>query len=106
MAEFDLNQIMDMARRVQEQMAQAQEQLATITVEGSAGGGLVNAVANCAREIVRVTIDPQAIELRDLPMLQDLVVAACNAALRQAAERAREELQKAAGGLPIPPGFL
>ena len=106
MPDFDINGILGMARQVQENLAKVQEQLAQKTVEAAAGGGLVTAVASGAREIVRVTIDPQAVAMNDLPMLQDLVVAACNAALRKAAELAREEMAKVTGGLPIPPGLF
>jgi len=106
MTEFDLNSLMGMSRRMQEELARVQESLAQKTVEASSGGGMVTAVASGAREIVRITIDPQALDLHDLGMLQDLVVAACNAALRKAQEMAREEMAKATGGLPIPPGLL
>ena|SRR5438552_4036504 len=106
MADFDLNNLMGMARRVQEEMARVQEGLAQKTVEASAGGGMVTAVASGAREIVRVTIDPQVVDLKDIGMLQDLVVAACNAALRKAQDMARDEMAKATGGLPIPPGLF
>jgi DNA-binding YbaB/EbfC family protein len=106
MPDFDLNSLLGMARKVQEDMARVQESLAQKTVEASAGGGMVTAVASGAREIVSIRIDPQAVDLKDVAMLQDLVVAACNAALRKAQEMAREELAKATGGLPIPPGML
>src|SRR5262245_5671728 len=106
MADFDINNLMGMARRVQEQLARVQESLAQKTVEASSGGGMVTAVASGAREIERITIDPQAVDLNDLGMLQDLIVAACNAALRKAQEMAREEMAKATGGLPIPPGLF
>ena len=102
MADFDLSNLLGMAQRMQEQMASLQGELAQKTVEASAGGGMVTAVASGAREIVRITIDP-AVDLSDRAMLQDLVVAACNAALRQAQKLAREEMSKLAGGLPLPP---
>jgi DNA-binding YbaB/EbfC family protein len=95
-----------MAKRVQEDMARIQQELAGKTVEAQAGGGMVTAVASGAREIVKITIDPQAVDVRDIPMLQDLIVAACNAALRKAQELARDEMAKATGGLPIPPGLF
>jgi DNA-binding YbaB/EbfC family protein len=106
MADFDLGGLMSMARQVQEKLAHVQQELAQKTVEAQAGGGMVTAVASGNREIVRITIDPQAVALSDLGMLQDLVVAACNAALRKAQELAREEMAKATGGLPLPPGFF
>ncbi|HJZ88736.1 MAG TPA: YbaB/EbfC family nucleoid-associated protein [Polyangia bacterium] len=106
MPDVDLNSILGMAQRVQQEMQRVQAELANRTVEASAGGGMVTAVASGAREIVRITIDPQAIDLKDVGMLQDLVVAACNAALRKAQELARAEMAKATGGLPIPPGLF
>jgi DNA-binding YbaB/EbfC family protein len=105
-ADFDFGNIMDMARRVQEEMARAQEGLAQKTVEAQAGGGMVTVVASGTREIVRVTIDPQVIDPKDAGMLQDLVVAACNAALRKAAELAQQEMAKVTGGMPMPPGLF
>jgi DNA-binding YbaB/EbfC family protein len=106
MADFDFGNIMDMARRVQEEMAKAQESLAQKTVEAQAGGGMVTVVASGAREIVKVTIDPQVIDPKESAMLQDLIVAACNAALRKAAEMAQQEMAKATGGMPLPPGLF
>jgi DNA-binding YbaB/EbfC family protein len=106
MAEFDLNNLMGMAQRVQQELARVQEALASQTVEASAGGGMVTAVATGAREIARITIDKAAVDLNDVGMLQDLVVAACNAALRKAEELARSEMAKVTGGLPLPPGIL
>src|SRR5262245_61459687 len=106
MSDFDIGNLVNMARRVQEDMARANQQLAERTVEASAGGGMVTAVANGVREIVRITIDPKAVDVNDVAMLQDLVVAACNAALRKAHEMAREEMAKLTGGLPLPPGLF
>jgi DNA-binding YbaB/EbfC family protein len=106
MPDFDLSSIMGMAKRVQEEVARVQDSLAQKTVEASAGGGMVTAVATGAREIARITIDPQAVDPNDLGMLQDLVVAACNAALRKAQDLAREEMARATGGMPIPPGLF
>src|SRR5436190_11942060 len=83
---FDLNALMQQAQALQEQMQQAQEKLARITVTGSSGGGMVMVTANGKGEIQKVTIDKQAVDPRDVPMLEDLVLAAVNGALRAAQE--------------------
>jgi len=94
-------------QKIQQEMARIQEELGSKTVEASAGGGMVNVVANGHQEIVSVRIDPQAVDPNDVEMLQDMVVAAVNEALRQARELAAQEMAKVTGGLNIPglPGF-
>jgi hypothetical protein len=92
---FDLNALMQQAQALQEKMQQAQEKLEQITVTGSAGGGMVVVTANGKGEIKTVTIDKQAVDPRDVPMLEDLVVAAVNGALKAAHEAAAAE-----SGLP------
>ena len=76
------------------------------TVEASSGGGMVTAVVNGRQEIVSVKIDPEAAESGDLEMLQDLVVAAVNEALRKSRELFSQEVSKMAGGFGIPPGIF
>src|SRR3954469_10886872 len=88
---FDLNALMQQAQALQEKMQQAQEKLATITVTGSSGGGMVLVTANGKGEIQKVTIDKQAVDPRDVAMLEDLVMAAVNSALRAAQEAAAAE---------------
>ncbi len=83
---FDLNALMQQAQALQEQMQKAQERLAQKTVTGSAGGGMVVVTANGKGEIQKVQIDKQAVDPRDVPMLEDLVLAAVNSALRAAQE--------------------
>jgi len=83
---FDLNALMQQAQQLQEQMQKAQERLAQKTVTGSAGGGMVVVTANGKGEIQKIQIDKQAVDPRDVPMLEDLVLAAVNAALRAAHE--------------------
>ncbi len=92
---LDLNALMQQAQALQESMQKAQEKLAQITVTGSAGGGMVVVTANGKGEIQKVQIDKQAVDPRDVPMLEDLVLAAVNGALRAA-----HEAQAAAGPLP------
>jgi len=81
---FDMNKLMQQAQQMQAQMAQAQEQLAHEIVEASAGGGLVTVKATGAGEITEIKIDPKAIDPDDPEMLEDVVLAAVNEALRAA----------------------
>jgi DNA-binding YbaB/EbfC family protein len=84
---------------MQAQMAQAQEELAAQTVEASAGGGMVKVKATGAGEIVEVKISPEAIDPDDPEMLEDLVLAAVNEALRNAQDLMQSKLGGALGGL-------
>ncbi|MBC7358324.1 hypothetical protein SAMN02745206_01372 [Desulfacinum infernum DSM 9756] len=93
---------MQQVKNLQKKLAQMQEELAQRTVESSAGGGMVTAVANGRQEIVKITIDPQVVDPDDVEMLEDLVLAAVNDALKRAQEMVAEEMGKLAGGLNIP----
>ena len=93
---------MQQVKVLQKKLAQIQEELAQRTVESSAGGGMVTAVANGRQEILRITIDPQVVDPEDVEMLEDLVLAAVNDALKRAQEMVAEEMGKLAGGLNIP----
>jgi DNA-binding YbaB/EbfC family protein len=99
---FDLGGLLQQAKQLQERLASVQDEIASRTAEGRAGGGMVTAVANGRLEILRVHIDPSLLAAPDQEMLQDLVVAAVNEALRAARALIAEEMQKATGGLPIP----
>src|SRR3982750_3200484 len=83
---LDLNELFLHAQQLQEQMQKAQERLAEKTVTGTAGGGMVIVTANGKGEIQKVQIDKQAVDPRDVAMLEDLVLAAVNSALRAAQE--------------------
>ncbi len=98
----NMNQLMKQAKKLQEQMAKLQEELEQKTVEASAGGGVVTVVANGKKEIVEVKIAPEAVDPDDVEMLQDLILAAVNEALRRAEEMVQEEMGKLTGGLSIP----
>ena len=91
-----------MAQQMQQEMLRIQAELETIKVDGSAGGGVVSAVATGKQELVSVTIHPTAVDLDDLEMLQDLVVAAVNDALRASRELAEQKMAAATGGLRLP----
>ena len=96
-----LGEIMRQAQRLQSQMSKLQEELAGRTVEGSAGGGMVTVVANGRQEIVSIRIDPAAIDPNDVEMLQDLIQAGVNDALKKSHEMASGEMSKITGGLGI-----
>jgi DNA-binding YbaB/EbfC family protein len=88
----DMRQIMRQAQKMQEQMMAAQAELATRQFEGSSGGGVVKAVVTGAQEVLSVEISPDVIDPSDPEMLQDLVVAAVNSALRSVAEAADDSV--------------
>ncbi len=91
-----------MAQQMQQEMARVQSELEGATVDGSAGGGVVSATVTGKGELVSVTIDPSAVDPADVEMLQDLVVAAVNDALRASRELADQKMAAVTGGLKIP----
>jgi nucleoid-associated protein EbfC len=93
---------MQQVKALQDQMVKMQEELATKEVEASAGGGMVVATVNGRQELLGIKIDPQVVDPTDVEMLEDLVVAAVNDALRKSQELAAGEMGKIAGGLNIP----
>ncbi|MDE3018186.1 MAG: YbaB/EbfC family nucleoid-associated protein [Nitrospirota bacterium] len=98
----NLGNIMKQAQAMQAQMAKIQEQAAAKQVSGTAGGGMVTVTANGAMDIVSVKIDPEVVKSGDAEMLQDLVVAAANEALRKSRDMMAEEMKAVTGGLNIP----
>ena len=98
----DLGELMKQAQRMKTEMDRIQAEAATKTVEGSAGGGMVTVVANGKGEILSVRIDPEVARGEDQEMLQDLVTAAANDALRKARELLAQEVSRVAGGLGLP----
>ena len=94
--------IMKEAQKLQAQMEQLQAEAAKRTVEATAGGGMVTVVANGKQEIVSIKIDREVINPEDAQMLEDLVLAACNEALRKSRDLVQQELGKLTGGLKIP----
>jgi DNA-binding YbaB/EbfC family protein len=99
---FDMNKLLQQAQQMQAQMKQAQEELAKETVEASAGGGMVTVKATGAGELTEITIDPKAIDPDDPELLQDLVLAAVNEALRSAQALAQSKLGGSLGSLGLP----
>lgn len=98
----NIQNLMKQAQRIQSQVSKMQEELADRTVEASAGGGMVVAVANGRQELVSIAIDPQVVDADDVEMLEDLVVAAVSEALARAGEMAAEEMKKVTGGMSLP----
>lgn len=97
-----LGDLMKHAQKMKAEMDRIQAEVATRTVEGSAGGGMVTAVASGKGELLSVRIDPEVGRSEDLEMLQDLVTAAANDALRKARELLTQEISRLAGGLGLP----
>jgi DNA-binding YbaB/EbfC family protein len=96
---MDMNKMLKQVQEMQAQMAQAQEELANEVVEASAGGGMVRVKASGAGEVVEIKISPEAIDPEDPEMLEDLVLAAVNEALRNAQDLMQSKLGGAVGGL-------
>ena len=103
---MNIQKLMKEAQRAQRQMAEAQERLARMTVEGSAGGGLVTVTASGDGAVGRVTIDPKAVDPNDIELLEDLVTAAIGEAQRKAKELQESELGGAMGGMAGLGGML
>jgi DNA-binding YbaB/EbfC family protein len=96
--------LMKQAQAMQDNMKKMQDQLATIEVEGQSGAGLVKVVMSCKNDVKRVTIDPSLLG-DDKDMLEDLVAAAFNDAVRKAEATSAEKMSGMTAGLPLPPGF-
>ncbi len=102
MANMNMQQMMKQARKMQEQMAAMQEQLAQTTVDASAGGGMVKVTVNGDMQITSLKLDPEAIDPEDVEMLEDMIIAAVNEAIRGIADTANKQMGSITGGLNIP----
>jgi DNA-binding YbaB/EbfC family protein len=91
-----------MAMQMQQEMARVQQELAATNIDGSAGGGVVKAVVTGKYDLVSVTVDPSAVDPEDVEMLQDLIVAAVNDAIRAARELGEAKMAAVTGGLKLP----
>ena len=94
-------QMMKQAQKMQQDLLKMQQEMETKEYEATAGGGVVTAVANGKRELLRITIDPEAVDPDDVEMLQDMVVAAANEALRKADAEQAASMSKLTGGLKL-----
>ena len=99
---IDINYFIRQANKLSEKIEERKKELASETMEGRAGDGRVVAVVNGAGEIKSLKIDPAAVDPSDPAMLEDLIIAAVNAALAQSRERVQSELAKISGGIKIP----
>ena len=97
-----LGNIMKQAQELQERLTRVQEDAAAKTVEASAGGGMVTVVINGRLQVTALRIEPEVMKGGDTEMLQDLVIAAVNKAVRAAQDMMAEEMKKVTGGLQIP----
>jgi len=102
---FNQRDLMRQVEQMQQRMAQAQEEIAAATVEGSAGGGVVTVTMTGDQEMRAVAIKPEAVDPDDVETLQDLVLAAVNDALQRSKELQAERLSEVTGGLGLPPGL-
>ncbi len=96
---MNIQKLMKEAQKAQRKVAEAQERLASLTVEGSAGAGMVTATATGEGTVTSVRIDPKVVDPEDVEMLEDLVTAAVNEAQRKAKELQEQEMGSAMGGL-------
>ena len=101
----DMAKMMKAAQEMQGKMAQLQDDMERITVEGQAGAGLVRATATATGELTALTIDPSIFRAEDREVVEDLILAAVKDAQAKAAERASAEMAKLTEGLGLPPGM-
>ncbi len=100
----DMRQLMQQAQRLQEEMAQRQQQLQEMRVEATAGGGMVRAVVSGQGRVLEITFSSEVVDPAEVEMLQDLAVAAVQEAQDKAQEKAKELMADLGGGLP--PGLM
>lgn len=100
----NIGEIFQQAQKIQETVSKVQAELETKEVSGSAGGGMVTITISGSMHVTKVSIEPSLIESKDQEMLQDLIKAAANDAVRKAKDLLKAEMSKVTGGIPIP-GF-
>ena len=98
----NMNQMIKQAQKMQEQMLKMQEELEEKAFEATSGGGVVTAKVNGKKELVSITIKPEAVDPEDVEMLQDLIVSAVNEAMRKADDIANSSMSRITGGMNIP----
>lgn len=98
----NMNNLMKQAQKMQKQMAEMQENLDSMEFEATAGGGVVKAIVNGKKEVKQIVIDEEAIDPEDKEMLEDLIVAAVNEALRKADEKVNSQMSQLTGGMNLP----
>lgn len=101
-----LNNLMKQAQQMQERVKKLQEEAGNKTVEASSGGGMVTVVANGRQEVLSIKIERSVVDPQDVEMLQDLVTAAVNEALRKSQDLVKEEMSRLTAGMGLPPGLF
>ncbi|NLM52193.1 MAG: YbaB/EbfC family nucleoid-associated protein [Firmicutes bacterium] len=102
----NMGNMMKKVQKMQKEMAKLQAELEEKTMEATSGGGVVRVEVNGKKELVNLEIDPAAVDPDDVEMLQDLIIAAINEAMRKVDEMMIKEMQKLTGGLNLPPGLF
>jgi hypothetical protein len=102
---MNIKKMMQQAQKMQEQMMQAQAELADKTVTATAGGGKVTVVANGAGEVVSIKIDKSVVDPEDVEMLEDLILTGVKKAIEEAKELGQSEMGKVTAGMGLPPGL-
>ena len=100
----DMRHLMQQAQKMQENMKKAQEEILSLEVQGESGAGMVQVTMNGRHDVSRVKIDPD-LQSDDLEMLEDLVAAAINDAVRKVEAATKEKMGSVTGGMQMPPGF-
>ena len=103
---LDFGQLMRQAQEMQGKMAKMQEELSKKQITADAGGGMVQATVNGRMELIKLKIDKSKIDPADTELLEDVIVAAVTAAQTRAADNMKQEMQKTAGDIGLPPGML
>ena len=101
----NISNMMKQAKELQKKMADVQEKLNSIEVEGSSGGGLVKVLSSAKGDIKRITIDDSLMKKEEKEITEDLIVAAINDAKEKGETASKEEMKKVTGGIPLPPGI-
>tara|TARA_X000000950_G_scaffold250193_1_gene310652 strand:+ start:34 stop:357 length:324 start_codon:yes stop_codon:yes gene_type:complete len=101
----NIGNMMKQAQQLQKKMAEAQDKLNEIEVEGSSGGGLVKVTATAKGNFKRITIEDSLMKGDEKEILEDLIIAAINDAKQKGENAAQEEMKSLTGGLPLPPGM-
>jgi len=102
----NMSKMLKQVQKMQSQMVKLQEEISQRTVEAASGGGAVRCVVSGGRELRELLIDPSLLQENDVEMLQDLIVAAVNEAMRTAEKMMNDEMAKLTGGMGLPPGMF
>lgn len=100
--EFSIQDLLKQAQQLQEQVKKIREELGRRTVTASSGGGMVSVTVTGGQELLSIKLDPVCVDSRDIPMLEDLILAAVNQGLKKSRELMAEEMKGLTGGLPLP----